>query len=148
MNRTTKTDIVFHALANRARRKMMDIVKAAPGCSVNDLCEHFDTSRIAVMKHLKVLVAANLVISTKKGRTRELFFNAAPIQLIYDRWTTEYSAFWATQVVDLKYRIEQSGGKQKNNKSEKEKKPAAQATTKRSRKTKKSRTARKKRDKS
>ena len=54
----------------------------------------------------KFLVQARLVISRKRGRTRELFFNAAPIQMIYDRWTDEYSAFWATQAVDLKYQAE------------------------------------------
>ncbi len=99
-------DLVFHALAHPARRHMMDLVKKAPGCSVNDLCEHFETSRIAVMKNLKVLVEANLIISKKQGRTRELYFNVAPIQMIHDRWSDEYSEFWATQMVDLKYKIE------------------------------------------
>ena len=94
----------------------MDLVKRMPGCCVNDVCEHFDISRIGVMKHIRILVEAKLLISRKNGRTRELFFNAAPIQLIYDRWTDEYAAFWATQVVDLKYRAERgtrSGTEQK-----------------------------------
>ena len=99
-------DLVFHALAHPTRRHMMDLVKKSPGCSVNDLCEHFETSRISVMKHLGVLVDANLVISKKRGRTRELFFNVAPIQMIHDRWSDEYSEFWATQMIDLKYQIE------------------------------------------
>lgn len=85
---------------------MLDLIKEMPGCCVNDVCAHFETSRIAVMKHLNILVEAQLIISRKSGRTRELFFNAAPIQMIYDRWTTEYSAFWATQAVDLKYKVE------------------------------------------
>ena len=63
-------------------------------------------SRIGVMKHLKILVDAKLLISRKNGRSRELYFNAAPIQMIYDRWTDEYSTFWATQAVDLKYEVE------------------------------------------
>jgi len=82
-----------------------------PGCSVNDVCENFEMSRIGVMKHIKILVNAKLLLSRKQGRTRELFFNAAPIQMIYDRWTDEYSAFWATQVVDLKYKIENQAKK-------------------------------------
>ena len=66
-------------------------------------------SRIGVMKHLSILVEAKLVLSRKKGRVRQLFFNAAPIQLIYDRWTDEYGAFWTTQAVDLKYKVESRG---------------------------------------
>ncbi len=104
------TDLVFQALASQPRRQMIDLVIQSPGCSVNDLCEHFEFSRIAVMKHLKVLVEARLILSRKQGRTRQLFFNAAPIQMIYDRWTGEYSRFWVTQAVDLKYKVEGKSG--------------------------------------
>lgn len=99
-------DAVFQALASHHRRKILDLVKSMPGCSVNDVCKYFDMSRIAVMKHLRVLEDAGLLVSRKPGRTRELFFNAVPIQMIYDRWTTEYSQFWASQVTDLKFRVE------------------------------------------
>ncbi|MEM7456931.1 MAG: helix-turn-helix transcriptional regulator [Planctomycetota bacterium] len=102
----TQFTALFGALANGKRRRMLDLVKTSPGCSVNDLCSHFQMSRIAVMKHLNVLVEAGLVISKKSGRVRELYFNVAPIQIIYDRWSDEYSAFWATQAVDLKYAVE------------------------------------------
>lgn len=100
-------DLIFHALANGQRRKILDLVKNMPGCSLNDVCKYFAVSRIAVMKHLEVLVEAQLILSEKKGRRRQLYFNAAPIQMIYDRWTTEYSRFWVTQAVDLKYQVEQ-----------------------------------------
>lgn len=99
-------DLIFHALAHSARRKMLDLLKATPGCSVNDLCQYFDFSRIAVIKHLQVLGEAQLVIAKKNGRKRELYFNAVPIQMIYDRWTTEYSSFWASKATDLKFQIE------------------------------------------
>ena len=99
-------DAVFQALGNPSRRLILDIVKDRPGCSVNDVCEHFDTSRIAVMKHLKVLEEANLIHSEKVGRTRKLYHNAVPIQMIYDRWTTEYSALWAGRMTKIKYRVE------------------------------------------
>lgn len=99
-------DAVFQALANRHRRKILDLIKSMPGCSVNDLCKYFDMSRIAVMKHLRVLEEADIVISQKSGRTRELYFNVVPIQLIYDRWTTEYSQFWASHVTDIKFKAE------------------------------------------
>lgn len=110
-------DLIFHALANGQRRKIMDLVMTMPGCSVNDLCKYFEVSRIAVMKHLDVLVEAQIIISKKEGRTRQLFFNAAPIQMIYDRWSNEYSRFWVTQAVDLKYKIESQSTEKKNKKT-------------------------------
>ncbi len=99
-------DTVFHALANACRRRILDLVNRMPGCSVNDICKYFEMSRIGVMKHLQVLESAQLIISRKTGRTRELFFNAVPIQLIYDRWTTQYSALWASHATDIKFRAE------------------------------------------
>ncbi len=104
-------DAVFHALASSHRRKVLDVLKAMPGCNVNDVCKYFDMTRIAVMKHLKVLEEANLVISEKSGRSRELYFNAATIQLIYDRWTTEYSKFWASHLTDIKFKAENKNRK-------------------------------------
>ncbi len=105
MNENTM-DTLFHALASRVRRQALDIIKAHSGCTVNEVCEHFSISRIAVMKHLRVLEEAGLVTSQKSGRSRRLFFNAVPIQLIYDRWTDEYSQFWASKLADWKYKLE------------------------------------------
>lgn len=99
-------DALFLALSSQPRRKMLDLIQNMPGCSVGDVAKYFDCSRIMVMKHLKVLTASELVISRRAGRRRELFFNAVPIQLVYDRWTTEYSRFWATKALDLKYMLE------------------------------------------
>ena len=65
------------------------------------------------MKHLAVLEAADLVISSKEGRVRKLYFNAVPIQLIYDRWTTEYSAYWSENLTRIKYRVEARSGNRK-----------------------------------
>lgn len=99
-------DAVFQALANESRRRMLDIVKGKPGIGVGALASEFDVSRIAVMKHLAVLEEAGLVVSEKDGRTRRLYFNAVPIQLIHERWTTEYSAYWAGQLTHIKYMAE------------------------------------------
>ncbi len=99
-------DTVFQALAHESRRRMLDIVKEEPGIGVGALAGEFDVSRIAVMKHLAVLEDANLIISQKDGRTRKLYFNAAPIQMIHDRWTTEYSAYWAGYMTRIKYLAE------------------------------------------
>ena len=99
-------DAVFAALASEPRRRILDILKKEPGCNVNRVAEFFDFGRIAVMKHLGVLEEANLVISEKVGRERLLWFNPVPIHMIYDRWTTEFSAYWAGQLARMKYRLE------------------------------------------
>ena len=99
-------DAVFKGLASTVRRRILDILKDQPGGSVADVASHFDMSRIAVMKHLRVLEDAELVISQKEGRTRRLYFNPVPIQMVYDRWTTEYSSLWASRLTQIKYRVE------------------------------------------
>lgn len=99
-------DKLFHALASAPRREIMDIVRDKPGCSVIHVSRHFDVSRIAIMKHLRVLETANLIISEKQGRTRQLFFNPVPIQMIYERWTTKYSAVCAAQLTEFKHSVE------------------------------------------
>lgn len=91
---------VLGALANESRRKILDVLRAKPGCSVKDVCKSFGTSRIAVMKHLRVLEDANLLVSTKRGRTRQLYLNAVPIQMVYERWTAQYSPLWASNLAD------------------------------------------------
>lgn len=112
-------DAVFQALASSSRRRMLDLLKESPGMSVGTLAAGFDVSRIAVMKHLRVLEDAQLLISRKEGRTRRLYFNAVPIQLIHERWMTDYSAYWSGNVTRLKYAAElreQSAKRQKNKK--------------------------------
>jgi predicted transcriptional regulator len=106
-------DAVFQALAHRDRRLMLDLIRNNAGCCVEDLCRHFDVSRIAVLKHLRVLGRAQLVHSEKVGRRRNLYFNAVPIQLIYDRWATDYSALWAGKMADIKYRVESAAQRAK-----------------------------------
>lgn len=99
-------DAVFAALASRPRRRILDILKTEPGCNVNCVAEFFEMGRIAVMKHLAVLEDANLVVSEKVGRERRLWFNPVPVQMIYDRWTSEFSAYWAGDLTRIKYRLE------------------------------------------
>lgn len=99
-------DAVFHALASQPRRRMLDILRQQPGCAVGELARQFDVSRIAVMKHLAVLEEAKLVVSRREGRSRRLWMNAVPIQQIHERWTDEYSAYWAGRLTGLKERME------------------------------------------
>ncbi len=97
---------IFNALGSASRRKILDIVKANPGCPVGRVAEEFDTTRIAVLHHLRQLQECELIISKKEGRTRQLYHNPVPIQLIYDRWTNEYGGFWASKMADVKYAVE------------------------------------------
>ena len=97
---------IFDALGSATRRRILDIVKNDPGCSIGEVAAEFDVTRIAVMKQIQLLEEAQLLISKKQGRKRCLFHNPVPIQLIYDRWTTEYSTLWASRMVDVKYQIE------------------------------------------
>ena len=89
-----------------ARRSQLDVLKERPGCNVNHVASFFDVSRIAVMKHLRVLEEAGLVLSRKEGRARVLHFNPVPIQEIHERWTTEFSQRWASKLTRIKARVE------------------------------------------
>lgn len=101
-------DAVFFALASEPRRRMLDVLKAEPGLNVNGVCAHFDAEfgRFAVMKHLAVLERAGLVIAERDGRDKRLWFDPTPIQWIHERWTTEFSAYWAARLTRLKYAAE------------------------------------------
>ena len=101
-------DAVFFALASEPRRRILDALKQSPGSNVNAVCDTFDGAlgRFAVMKHLATLEAAGLVISERRGRDKLLWFNAAPLQWIHERWTTEFSAYWAARLTQLKYGAE------------------------------------------
>jgi DNA-binding transcriptional ArsR family regulator len=107
---------VFHALAHESRRKIMDLLKAHPGIGVGQLAQAFDVTRIAVMNHLAVLDAAGLVISEKDGRTRRLYLNTAPVQMINDRWLDDYSSHWAKKLTGIKYAAEAAAAKAKKDK--------------------------------
>lgn len=99
-------DSVFTALAHPTRRHMLDALRANPGRCVGELCERFEMSRIGAMKHLGILEQANLVVSESAGRKRLLYVNAVPIQMIYDRWLSDWSSMWASEVTAIKHRAE------------------------------------------
>ncbi len=98
--------LVFYALANPVRRKILSIVREQPGCGVGDVADQFSMSRIGVMKHLELLREAGLLVSQKQGRARRLYFNVMPIQLIYEHWTDEYSSAWAGRIAAFKDTVE------------------------------------------
>jgi DNA-binding transcriptional ArsR family regulator len=97
-------DATFFALSSNLRRRVLDLLKREPGCNVNRVCECFaeEVGRFAVMKHLSTLERGGLVISQREGRERKLWFDPTPIQWIHERWTTEFSAYWAARLTKLK----------------------------------------------
>lgn len=104
---------VFHALAHETRRRIMDVLKVRPGIGVGELAAEFDVTRIAVMNHIAVLEQAGLVVSEKDGRVRRLYLNAAPIQMINDRWLDDFAGHWARTVTGIKYAAEAAFQKSK-----------------------------------
>lgn len=104
-------DQVFHALAHETRRTILDLLRHEPGQSVGKLAANFDVSRIAVMNHLSVLESAELIVSEKDGRSRRLYLNIIPIQMIYDRWSDAYSGHWASKLTSIKYAAERAARK-------------------------------------
>lgn len=105
-----RLDALFFALASEPRRRLLDVLKREPGCNVNRVCELMEPAlglgRFSVMKHISTLERAGLVIAERVGREKLLWFDPTPIQLIHERWTTEYSAYWAAQLTQLKYSAE------------------------------------------
>ena len=78
--------MLFKALADPSRRKLLDLLHAHDGRTLNDLCEHLDMTRQGVTQHLAVLEAANLVATVWRGREKLHFLNPVPIHDIAMRW--------------------------------------------------------------
>ncbi|MEM9233732.1 MAG: helix-turn-helix transcriptional regulator [Pseudomonadota bacterium] len=114
---TTNVDMdqVFHALAHETRRAILDLLRQEPGQPVGRLASNFDVSRITIINHLAVLETAGLVLSEKDGRSRRLYLNLVPIQMIYDRWTDDFGGYWATRLTGIKYAVEQAAKKGSGN---------------------------------
>jgi len=106
----TTLDAVFKALADPSRRRMLDLLRARPGMTVGQLGEHFEFSRFAVMKHLRILEGVDLVVARREGRSKRLYLNPIPIQTIHDRWLSRYAAQWAASLTSLKYTLEGEEG--------------------------------------
>jgi uncharacterized protein YndB with AHSA1/START domain len=101
-------DDVFRALADPTRRSLLDELFGCDGQTLGVLEERFEMSRFGVMKHLKVLEDAGLVVTRRRGREKLHFLNPVPIRLVHDRWVSKYAEPWAAQLSDLKTRLENS----------------------------------------
>ena len=99
-------DEVFKALADPTRRSLLDELFREDGQTLSALQERFPMTRFGVMKHLKQLEEAGLVITKRRGREKIHFINPVPIRLIHDRWVSKYAERWAAALSDLKIRLE------------------------------------------
>jgi DNA-binding transcriptional ArsR family regulator len=99
-------DAVFRALADASRRQLLDRLHARNGQTLGELCDGFDMSRQAVMKHLAILEAANLVATKRQGREKLHFINPVPINAIAERWIGKFERPRLRALSDLKDALE------------------------------------------
>jgi uncharacterized protein YndB with AHSA1/START domain/DNA-binding transcriptional ArsR family regulator len=100
-------DVVFKALADRSRRRLLDKLFKRDGQTLGELEEYLpEMTRFGVMKHLGLLEEAGLVTTRKVGREKLHYLNAVPIQRVFDRWVSKYAAPWTAALSDLKQRLE------------------------------------------
>jgi DNA-binding transcriptional ArsR family regulator len=102
-------DLLFKALADPGRRKLMDRLHAHDGQTLSELCQHLDMTRQGVTQHLGVLEAANLITVQWRGREKLHFLNPVPLQEIYDRWISKFERPRLEALHDLKRRLEEDG---------------------------------------
>jgi DNA-binding transcriptional ArsR family regulator len=100
-------DAVFKALADPTRRFLLDLLFVRDGRTLTELESELEMTRFGVMKHLKVLEAANLVVTRRSGREKLHFLNAIPIRAVHDRWIDKYTERRVTALLDLKTSLEQ-----------------------------------------
>jgi uncharacterized protein YndB with AHSA1/START domain/biotin operon repressor len=99
-------DDVFRALADPTRRSLLDELFTEDGQTLHALAQRFAMTRFGVMKHLKQLEDAGLVVTRRQGREKLHFLNPVPIRLVHDRWVSKYAEPWAAGLSDLKQKLE------------------------------------------
>jgi DNA-binding transcriptional ArsR family regulator len=103
---TDDDDRVFKALADPTRRFLLDRLFARDGRTLTELESELEMTRFGVMKHLRVLEDAGLVVARKSGREKLHFLNPVPIRLIHDRWIDNYTERRASALAELKTELE------------------------------------------
>jgi len=99
-------DDVFRALADPTRRDLLDELFRQDGQTLSALEARFPITRFGVMKHLKQLEEAGLVVTRRRGREKLHFLNPVPIRLIHDRWVSKYAEPWAAGLSEIKQELE------------------------------------------
>jgi DNA-binding transcriptional ArsR family regulator len=104
------TEVLFKALADSSRRKLLDLLHAHDGRTLSELCEHLDMTRQGVTQHLDLLEAANLVATVRRGREKLYFLNSVPMQEMYERWIAKFEKPRLKALSNLKKRLEKDNG--------------------------------------
>jgi uncharacterized protein YndB with AHSA1/START domain/DNA-binding transcriptional ArsR family regulator len=102
-------DLVFKALSDPTRRGLLDVLFERDGQTLSALEQRPAMTRFGVMKHLKVLEEAGLVVTRRRGREKLHFLNAVPIRLVHDRWVSKYAEPWVATLSELKREMEENG---------------------------------------
>ena len=102
----TDDDLVFKALADPTRRFLLDRLFVRDGRTLTELESELEMTRFGVMKHLRLLEDAGLVVSRRQGRNKLHFLNPVPIRLIHDRWIDKYTERRASALAQLKRELE------------------------------------------
>src|SRR5579872_5623527 len=101
-------DEVFRALADPTRRGLLDALQREDGQPLRALEQLVPMTRFGVMKHLRVLEEAGLVVTRRSGREKLHYLNPVPIRLVHDRWIDKYTERHVTALLDLKHELEQT----------------------------------------
>lgn len=101
-------DAVFKALADPTRRFLLDLLFERDGRTLTELESELEMTRFGVMKHLRVLEEAGLVVTQRSGREKFHYLNPVPIQLIHDRWIDKFRERHVTALTELKAKLEES----------------------------------------
>jgi DNA-binding transcriptional ArsR family regulator len=103
----TDDDRIFKALADATRRHLLDRLFAEDGRTLTELESELDMTRFGVMKHLRVLEDAGLVVTRRAGREKLHYLNPIPIRQIHDRWIDKYTEQRVSALLDLKHDLEE-----------------------------------------
>ncbi len=101
-------DRVFKALADSTRRHLLDRLFEREGLTLTELESELEMTRFGVMKHLRVLEEAGLVVHRRAGREKLHYLNPVPIRLIHDRWIDKYTERQVSALTELKEELEES----------------------------------------
>jgi DNA-binding transcriptional ArsR family regulator len=101
-------DLVFRALGDPSRRFLLDLLFERDGRTLTELDAELEMTRFGVMKHLRVLEEAGLVVTRRQGREKLHYLNPVPIRLIHDRWIDKYTERRVSALADLKNELEET----------------------------------------
>ena len=103
---TADDDRVFRALADPTRRHLLDQLFELDGRTLTELESDLEMTRFGVMKHLRLLEEAGLVVTRRAGREKLHYLNPVPIRLIHDRWIDKYRERQVSALAYLKSELE------------------------------------------